>query len=140
MIDLVDEERIKDKLASLENQLKSLQEKQSIPIEEYRKDGDLQAIVERRLQNSIQACIDIGMHIASEEGSRKPESYADIFTILEELQVINTELSQKMKEKTGFRNVLAHEYAEIINEKVYEHLQDLETFEEFAKTINGHFL
>ncbi|KXB07277.1 hypothetical protein AKJ52_00615 [candidate division MSBL1 archaeon SCGC-AAA382C18] len=137
---MVDRERIKDKLASLENQLKSLREKQSIPIEEYRKDGDLQAIVERRLQNSIQACIDIGMHIASEEGSRKPESYADIFTILEELEVINPELSQKMKEKTGLRNVLAHEYAEIINEKVYEHLQDLKTFEEFAKTINNHFL
>ncbi|KXA94794.1 hypothetical protein AKJ65_03390 [candidate division MSBL1 archaeon SCGC-AAA259E19] len=131
---------MEDKLANLENQLKSLQEKQSIPMEEYQKEGDLQAVVERRLQNSIQACIDIGMHIITEEGSRKPESYADIFTILEEMEVLDTELSNKLKEKAGFRNVLAHEYAQIMNDKVYKHLQDLETFERFAESISNRFL
>lgn len=137
---MVDEENIQEKLASLENQLKSLREKQSIPEKEYQKDGDLQALVERRLQNSIQACIDIGMHIVSEEGSRKPESYADIFAILEEIGTIDSRLSNQLKEKAGFRNVLAHEYASIINEKVYENLQNLEVFENFAKTISEEFL
>ncbi|KXA92273.1 hypothetical protein AKJ64_03575 [candidate division MSBL1 archaeon SCGC-AAA259E17] len=139
-MDLVDKSRIEDKLANLENQLKSLQEKQSIPMGEYQKEGDLQAVVERRLQNSIQACIDIGMHIITEEGSRKPESYADIFTILEEMEVLDTELSNKLKEKAGFRNVLAHEYAQIMNDKVYKHLQDLETFKKFAESISNRFL
>ena len=140
MVHLADEDKIKDKLAGLEKQLKSLREKQSIPMREYEKDGDLQAIVERRLQNSIQACIDIGMHIVSEEGSRKPETYGDIFTILEEMDVLGSELGDELREKAGFRNVLAHDYAEIINERVYEHLQDLETFERFAKRISDRFL
>ncbi len=140
MVHLADEDKIKDKLAGLEKQLKSLREKQSIPMREYEKDGDLQAIVERRLQNSIQACIDIGMHIVSEEGPRKPETYGDIFTILEEMEVLGNELGDELREKAGFRNVLAHDYAEIINERVYEHLQNLETFESFAKRISDRFL
>lgn len=56
------------------------------------------------------------------------------------MNVLSSGISSEMKEKTGFRNVLAHEYAEIINERVYEHLQDLETFERFAKTISERFL
>jgi len=140
VVNLVDRDRIQDKLASLENQLRSLREKQSIPLEKYRKDGDLQAVVERRLQNSIQVCIDIGMHIVTEEGPRKPESYADIFTVLEEMGTLDSELGGKMREKAGFRNVLAHEYAEIIDEKVYNHLQDLDAFERFAESISDHFL
>lgn len=140
MVSLVEESRIKEKLASLEEQLKSLREKQSIPLEKYRRDGDLQAVVERRLQNSIQACIDIGMHIVTEEGPRKPESYSDIFIVLEEMDVLGTELSRELQEKAGFRNVLAHEYAKIINKKVYRQLQDLGVFEEFARKINDKFL
>lgn len=140
MVNLADEDRIKEKLAGLEKQLKSLREKQTIPVEKYEKDGDIQAIVERRLQISIQACIDIGMHIVAEEGPRKPETYADVFTILEEMEVLDSEFSDKLKEKASFRNVLAHDYAEIMNEKVYAQLQDLETFEEFAKIISNQFL
>ncbi len=34
-----------------------------------------------------------------------------------------------MIEMAGFRNVLAHEYAGIDDERVYDHLQDLPQFE-----------
>ncbi|KXB04725.1 hypothetical protein AKJ50_02085 [candidate division MSBL1 archaeon SCGC-AAA382A13] len=62
------------------------------------------------------------------------------FNVLEENKTINTSLCNELKEKAGFRNVLAHEYANIINEKVYKHLQELEVFEKFAKTISEKFL
>jgi uncharacterized protein YutE (UPF0331/DUF86 family) len=32
----------------------------------------------------------------------------------------------------GFRNVLAHDYAEIDDDRVYDHLQDIEHYREFA--------
>ncbi len=137
---MVNKDRIKEKLSSLESQLKSLREKQKISLREYQNDGDLQALVERRLQNAIQACIDIGMHVVSEEGPRKPETYADIFTVLEEMDILHGELASKLREKAGFRNVLAHEYAGIINEKVYDQLHALETFEEFAEIVTEKYL
>ena len=42
-----------------------------------------------------------------------------------------------MVEFAGFRNVLAHEYANIIDEHVHEHLQDLEPFREYAAAIRA---
>lgn len=41
-----------------------------------------------------------------------------------------------MVELAGFRNVLAHEYSAIDDERVYEHLQDLERFRRFAEEID----
>ena len=41
-----------------------------------------------------------------------------------------------MVEMAGFRNVLAHEYASIDDERVYAHLQDLERFRVYAQEID----
>ena len=35
----------------------------------------------------------------------------------------------------GFRNVLAYEYADIVDERVYDHLQDIERFERYGSAI-----
>ncbi len=136
----IKKDKIREKLATLEKQLKTLREKNKIELENYKRDMDLQAIVERRLYNSIQTTIDLAMHIVSEKGERKPESYSDVFIVLSEMNVIDTDLSKRMAEEAGFRNVLAHEYAEIQNEEVYKHLQNLDIFEEFAETIYNQFL
>lgn len=41
-----------------------------------------------------------------------------------------------MVEMAGFRNVLAHEYASIDDERVYAHLQDLDRFRTYAREID----
>lgn len=110
MENTVDKTRIRDGLAKLESQLKSLREKQSASFDEYKTNRDLQAIVERRLYVAIQVSIDIAMHIISENGIRKPESYSDAFVVLSEMDVVDTATSKQMEEEAGFRNVLTHEY------------------------------
>lgn len=52
---MVDYAVIQRILESLKDSLDHLKTKQGIPFEKYRKDKDLQAIVERRLETSIQA-------------------------------------------------------------------------------------
>lgn len=136
----IDKDRVREGLATLEEQLKILKGKRKAELKEYKTNKDLQSIVERRLYNTIQSCIDLAMHIASEKDGRKPESYSDVFIVLSEMDLINTDLSKRMAEEAGFRNVLAHEYAEIQNEEVYKHLQNLDVFEEFAEAIYDNFL
>jgi len=136
----IDKDKIREKLANLEKQVKILREKSNTELEEYKRDLDLQSIVERRLYKAIQISIDLAMHIASQEGERKPESYADVFIVLSEIGILDTQLSKEMSEEAGFRNVLAHEYAEIQNEEVYNHLQDLEIYEKFVKSIYSNLL
>ena len=83
----------------------------------------------------IQASLDIASHIVAAEGFREPRDYGDLFRILEE-GVLPASTADAMVEMVGFRNVLAHEYASIENERVYYHLQNLGRFESYAADIH----
>jgi uncharacterized protein YutE (UPF0331/DUF86 family) len=133
---MVDPDRIRSKFGALEADIKDLEGRQTLDITEYRTDRDTQAIVERRFQTGIQACIDIAGHILASEGYREPSDYGDLFRVLEEEAVISTETADRMVEMAGFRNVLTHEYAEIDHDRVYHHLQNLERFRQFVREVS----
>jgi uncharacterized protein YutE (UPF0331/DUF86 family) len=136
---MVEPERLRTKLGKLEQYLRGLEDKQNCPRAEYRADRDLQAIVERRFETATQASIDIASHVVASEGFREPDSYGELFIILAEEDICSTETAERMREMAGFRNVLAHDYAEIDDDRVYDHLQDVEHFRTFAEEI-GHYL
>lgn len=116
--------------------LEHLKSKQNVSFETYKKDRDIQAIIERRLETSIQSCIDIGNHIISSENMGSPSDYGEIFIILAEKEIINDSQANKLIRMAGFRNVLIHEYRDILIEKVYDILQNrLSDFYEFAQSI-----
>lgn len=83
----------------------------------------------------VQACLDVASHVIATEGYREPADYGDVFRILAENDVLSSDLAAEIVEMAGFRNVLAHEYAKIDDERVYDHLQDLDRFKEFATAI-----
>lgn len=59
----VDIEVIKARLKKLDEYQRSLARFEKISLEEYQNSDDIQTIVERKLQLSIQACIDIANYI-----------------------------------------------------------------------------
>lgn len=130
---MAERDRVESKLGTLETYLRGLEEKQDCPEDKYLRDRDVQDIVERRFHKAIQCCLDIASHIVAAEGFREPDDYGDLFRVLEEEGVLASNTAGKMVEMAGFRNVLAHEYADIVNERVYAHLQDLERFRQFAQ-------
>lgn len=132
---MVDPDRVRTKLGKLEGYLRGLQEKQDASRDAYRRDRDLQDIVERRFEKAIQASLDIAAHVVAAEGFREPENYGDLFDILGEEDVLSPSLSNEMVEMAGFRNVLVHEYADIQDDRVYDHLQNLDRFRKFAEAI-----
>ena len=113
-------------------------------IEEIRSQGyesfsnsfrDIQA-AKHSLQEAIEACLDIGSHIISEKGFRRPEDYKDIYKVLEEEGVINPELSSKLQEMAQFRNLLVHRYGKIDTKRVFTIMSgDLEDIREFVREI-----
>ena len=75
-------------------------------IEEIRSQGyesfsksfrDIQA-AKHALQESIEACLDVGSHIIAEKGFRRAEDYKDIYKVLEEEGIIDPVLSTKLQE------------------------------------------
>ncbi|MFH1799192.1 MAG: DUF86 domain-containing protein [Candidatus Omnitrophota bacterium] len=133
---MVDREVVRRILNSLNEALEHLKSKQNITFERYEKDKDVQAIVERRLESSIQACIDIGNHIISQQNFGTPSDYGEIFSILAQNDIIDSEQGKILVKMAGFRNILIHEYRDVLNEKVYDILQNkLKDFYNYAQSI-----
>lgn len=133
---MVDKSVVYRIMGSLNDSLAHLESKRNVSFEAYRKDRDVQAIVERKLEISIQACIDMGNHIVSQGNLGSPSDYGEIFLILSEKGIISPSQADKLVKMAGFRNVLIHEYRDILIEKVYDVLQNkLPDLYEFAQSI-----
>ncbi|PSP43993.1 DUF86 domain-containing protein [Halobacteriales archaeon QH_6_64_20] len=133
---MIDPDRVTSKLGSLETYLRGLAEKQGCSWEEYRRDRDLQDIVERRFEKATRASLSVASHIVAAEGFREPTNYGDLFRMLEAERILSSATADEMAEMAGFRNVLAYEYADIVDERVYDHLQDIERFERYGSAIH----
>lgn len=98
----------------------------------FLRDRDIQSIVLFNLMQAIQACIDIGSHIISEEGWETPSTQADVFEILASHGAISRSLAAKLIRMTGFRNRIVHEYERTDMKIVYtvwrKHTVDIESF------------
>lgn len=93
---------------------------------------DKQDAIMLNLQRACQAAIDIGMYIISVKKLGIPQSKKGIFTILEENEIINSEMAINMRGMLKFRNIAIHEYQEleleIVREVIENHLGDLQNF------------
>jgi uncharacterized protein YutE (UPF0331/DUF86 family) len=88
------------------------------------------------LQISIETCLNLGAHLISAKSYRAPKDYRDIFTVLEEQQILPTELTRRLRQMAGLRNRLVHLYWEVDDEQIYAYLQqDLGDFDAFAQRI-----
>ena len=132
----MDKNVIEARLKKLDDYQKSLQRFQGLSLTEYRKDDDIQTIVERKLQLAIQTCIDISNYIIARKNLHIPDEEENIFQVLAQNGIIKDSLAERMKGMVNFRNILVHEYMEIDNEIVHQHLNErLKDFDSFARSI-----
>lgn len=115
---------VEDLMRLLRTEVSLLEKKKTVNREDYVRDIEIQHVVERALQQSIQACIDIGARIIALRNLKTPGTYHEIFTVLEESKLIPRKLADQMSELVGLRNVLVHKYRWIEHEEVYRHLQE----------------
>jgi uncharacterized protein YutE (UPF0331/DUF86 family) len=119
------------------NALRTLQK---LTLDELATDEVLQGAVERHLQVAIQATIDIGSLILSQESARIPDTYRGVFAELAKLGILPQAFAARMQDMAGFRNVLVHLYLNLELDRVYSYLQNnLHDFEEFARYV-GEYL
>lgn len=129
-------EEIYSKLEDLKKYVQFLRSYQPHKKEELRENYTLRGAVERYLQLALECTLDIGEMIISKEGFRKPESYRQVIEILDEEGILPREFAERFAPSMGFRNILAHRYAEVDLDELYGHLQyDLKDFNTFAKCV-----
>ena len=109
---------------------------QATSFQVYLDNKILRRAVERLLQISIEACLDIGRHIIAEEGFRYPEDNKDVFQILAEEGIVPRTLLPALLDMARFRNLMVHDYARIDDAKVYAILKrNLGDFDAYARAI-----
>lgn len=109
--------------------------------ERFKADPYLYGAGERFLHLAIECVIDIGNHIVSDMGYRKPASNRDVFVVLGENKAITPELSERLVDMASFRNILVHDYLKLDRGTVYDIITgNLADLKSFAEQIAAHYL
>lgn len=107
---------------------------------EFREDPMVFGSAERFLQLIIEALLDIGNHIISDQNLGQVEFYKDIPELLYQNNYITKEQKGIFVQIIGFRNILVHDYLEVDRNIVYSilenNLNDLQSIlKEYAKLL-----
>lgn len=105
--------------------------------ERFLAERSLQREVERALQVSIQACIDVAVHLVAAWGLGPPEDYADTFERLARGAGLDRGLADRMKAAVAQRNLLVHLYLAIDHARIWEKLDEAADLSEFAAWALG---
>ncbi len=133
-------QRIKDKIelvASYNNYLYKIFPKN---IKDYKENLTIKAACERYFEKILEAYTDIAFLFAREKGFELPEDEDSIFYILTKNKIISEKLAENIRSAKGMRNVIAHQYGEIDDEKVFNSTeQELEKdIEEFLNKVKSN--
>ena len=116
--------------------MNALRELGPLTYDEFAREHVLVGSAERDFQIAIQAALDIGSVILSDQAVWVPGAYKDIFPKLAEIGVLPPEFAQRLVGMAKFRNVLVHLYLEVDLQRVYRYLQEnLDDFETFARYV-----
>jgi uncharacterized protein YutE (UPF0331/DUF86 family) len=133
---MVDAEIILAKASACNKHLRRVEQKVDSGIAQFLIDADLQDVVLFNIQMAIQNCLDMAAHIVSDQGLGVPGSSNEMFYMLEEHHIIPRNIAEKMIKATGFRNLIAHEYARLDLETVFQIANtDIPDLKQFIKTI-----
>ncbi len=106
----VEMEIIKRKLSVIIENLRALEPINRMIRDEYIRDIYKRKAAERLLQELIEAAIDINTHIIVQTGNSVPDDYYESFIMIGNLNIISTDLAEKLAPSAGLRNRLVHEY------------------------------
>jgi uncharacterized protein YutE (UPF0331/DUF86 family) len=129
-------EKVTRKFLQLDEYLGLLRDISKTPLESFLKDKIIIGGAKYYLQVSIECCLDVANHIIASEQFRAPKDYADSFKVIEEEEIVNNDLGQRLRQMAKFRNRLVHLYSEIDDSYVYQFMnENLNDIEEFKSII-----
>jgi len=125
-------ELIKMRASEIRENMDKIRRYASLPDAEFWADERNIYTIMHLLLMSIEATAALCSHILARLARRAPASYAECFAGLQELDVIDEDLTARLVRMARFRNLLVHRYWEMDRERILgyarENLEDFETF------------
>jgi len=94
--------------------------------------------VAHTLQLAIQAALDSASHLISDERLGEPESNRELFALLAAHLHLPPELTEKLQNMAGFRNILVHGY-QTVDRRIMRHVveNDLDDLLAFTAAVRA---
>lgn len=130
---VVDREKLSSRLDALESYVAELRGFREIPREEFVREPSIHHLAERYLHLACESVLDIAHHVIADQGYRQAASNRSAIEVLAEEGLLDLQLSERLQEWMGLRNVLVHFYLEIDHGRTYDTIQeDLGDLDAFA--------
>lgn len=84
---------------------------------------------------AVEECIDLAEHLIADKDLGAPDSAGAEFDLLAHHAIIDIDLSRRMREAVGMRNLLVHEYAEADWGMVHAAARDLSRLRQFLDAV-----
>lgn len=107
----------------LDIELQELPLYKNLTFDTYCKDKVQRRNIERWVENIINATIDIAKIILASEKKQMPKSYREVLLNFGLFSGLNEEEAKRFSEFSKLRNILAHEYLDIVYEKIQSFLK-----------------
>jgi uncharacterized protein YutE (UPF0331/DUF86 family) len=131
--------RLVTAVETIETSLGVLVEKRPVDRATYKRDSDVQDVVERRFVKMTEAALDIGAVLLAHERGQPVDSNPGTMRVLADAGVVRDDTAAEMANAARFRNVLAHTYGDVIDhDVVYDALHDLERYRAFVHEIRSY--
>jgi uncharacterized protein YutE (UPF0331/DUF86 family) len=127
---------IRRKLAAIVENLKALEPIARMTQTQYIEDLYKRKATERLLQELIEAAIDINIYIIVQKGHTVPDDYYESFIKAGALQIISSDLAEKLAPSAGLRNRLVHAYNMLEHSVVLDAVRKAEElYTEYVKQV-----
>lgn len=130
---------LRRKLATIVEALEALRPLARLGLEEYRRRLYERKAVERLLQETIEAAIDINAHIASERAAVVPDDAHGGFLVLAHLGILSVDLAERLAPSAGLRNRIVHQYDRLDDALVYASIERvLDLYLRYVEAIEAY--
>lgn len=135
-LDMLDKKSVTSRIRYIEESLTQLKEYRNLGFEEFCDDRRTMHAALYELQTCLEAMTDIAAHIIGALGLKKPTARSGAFRLLSEAHILNEDLSERLAQAVGLRNIIVHGYLEVGLERVFDAIQNqLGDIEEFCAAI-----
>lgn len=131
----VNQSLIAKKLDFLNDQIRKI-ENMDFNEEVFVEEADVHDLIVFRLQQAVETCIDIAVHIIASLDTSQKETAKDAFNFLGGKKIISKELSFKMGKAADFRNRVVHGYNDFDFRLLFtDYKEDLKDLRQFGAEI-----
>ncbi len=129
---MIDHSFLARRVAAVRDAAERIREVLPAQVEAFVADRSAREIVTLNLFVALQECLSLASHWLADEGWEVPGTYAEVFRVLAERNVLDHDLAARMAEAAGLRNLIAHRYGALdwtrIHDIASHHIEDLLRF------------